>query len=149
MSEELHDLQKELYSSYQKLNELFTKLRLSSMEEGDMDSARYYAAKETGLARLFEMGWYHELAPKLDIAAAEHNGDEMLAIIGGLLDCLPTISDFTKSRLFDQMTFDPPDEDYLTMMREDIICGLFDEEFSYVQKCEGFEAFREKWEKYI
>lgn len=145
MSEDILALQKQLYQGYKQLSDTLTALRVHSLEQGDIQGARYYAAKETGAARLFEMGWYHELSPMLDVAAAEKDGELVLAILDGLLDCLPTIMQFTLSPLFNLMTFRTPDEDYFASMRADILESLKDPSYDYVRQCEGYEAFLEKW----
>jgi len=149
MNEDILELQKQLYQGYKQLSDTLNSLRVLSLELGDVEGARYYASKETGAAKLFEMGWYHELSPLLDIAAAERDGEQVLSVIDGLLDCLPTIMQFTASPLFNLMTFRTPDEDYFASMRADILDSLNTPDFDYVRKSEGYGAFCEKWKTHL
>lgn len=59
-----------------------------SVQDNNIIQARQYIDKESSLARLFEMGTYHEIAPKLDLAVKEENVEETISIAKGMFDSI-------------------------------------------------------------
>lgn len=131
-----------LFSNYQMLNMVLGSLYMLSMQEGDIAQARKYIEKESGLAKLFEMGIYYETSCKLELAALEKNVPETLSIVKSMLASLEEIGSFVDSFLYSHMTFNK-ETYYSTLvprMREDLLeCFRDDETFGYM-------AGNEEWE---
>lgn len=130
-----------LFSNYQLLNMVLGSLYMLSMQEGDTPLARKYIEKESGLAKLFEMGIYYETSCKLELAALEKNVPETLSVVKTMLASLGEIGSFMDSFLYSHLTFNK--KSYSTLvprMREDLLeCFRDDETFGYM-------AGNEEWE---
>lgn len=130
-----------LFSNYQMLNMVLGSLYMLSMQEGDIAQARKYIEKESGLAKLFEMGIYYETSCKLELAALEKNVPETLSVVKTMLASLGEIGSFMDSFLYYHLTFNK--KSYSTLvprMREDLLeCFRDDETFGYM-------AGNEEWE---
>lgn len=130
-----------LFSNYQLLNMVLGSLYMLSMQEGDTAQARKYIEKESGLAKLFEMGIYYETSCKLELAAVEKNVPETLSVVKTMLASLGEIGSFMDSFLYSHLTFNK--KSYSTLvprMREDLLeCFRDDETFGYM-------AGNEEWE---
>ncbi len=133
-----------IFSQYQLLNMVFGGLYMLSLQEGDTPLARKYIEKESGLAKLFEMGIYHETSCKLELAVLDKDIQETLSVVKTMLASLEEICGFVDSSLYAHMTFNK--ESYETLVpavREDLLEGFRDEEAF------GYMAGNEEWEALI
>ena len=130
-----------LFSNYQLLNMVLHSLYMLSVQEGDTAQARKYIEKESGLAKLFEMGVYHEISCKLELAVLEKNVRETLSIVKTMLSSMEEIFGFMNSTLYSHMTFNG--ETYRTQasrVRQNLLEGFRDD------KAFGYMAGNEEWE---
>lgn len=131
-----------IFSHYQLLNMVFGSLYMLSLQEGDTSLARKYIEKESSLAKLFEMGIYHETSCKLELAVLDKNTQETLSVAKTMLASLEEICSFVDSPLYAHMTFNK--ESYGTLvpgMRENLLkCFQDDETFGYMAGNEEWEA---------
>lgn len=133
-----------LFSNYQLLNMVLHSLYMLSLQEGDTAQARKYIEKESGLAKLFEMGIYYETSCKLELAVMEKNIRETLSIVKSMLASLEEIGSFVNSSLYTHMTFNKEAfRKQVPRMREDLLTCFRDDE-TY-----GYMSGNEEWEKML
>lgn len=94
-----------LFSQYQMASMVLQSLYTLAMQEQDKEKALAFVEKQTQLARLFEMGVYHELYCQLDLAVAEQDADDAFDLLEKLLASLPELSHFRHSFLYAHMAF--------------------------------------------
>ncbi len=123
-----------LFSECQVLNMVLHSLYMLSAEAGDMEKARKYIEKESGLAQLFEMGRYREISCKLEPMAQEQNVEETLLVVKQILDSIPTIGGFADSWLYAHMEFKEISETFEKRLCNDLLKCFSDKEtFGYME----------------
>ncbi len=115
-----------LFSHYHMCSMVFHSLSLLAMEENNVEDAQYYMDKQEALAKLFEMGRYHEISGKLDVVSPEDKS-ALEEISKQLMECMDTITAFRNAPLYRHMTFKEMDSELMEEMKEDIARGLKDE----------------------
>ncbi|MCI8410329.1 MAG: helix-turn-helix transcriptional regulator [Lachnospiraceae bacterium] len=131
-----------LFSNYQMLNIVLTSLYKMSMQDDNIEQARKYIEKESGLAKLFEMGRYQEISCKLELAVVEKNVEETISIAKGMVSSLDQIFGFVHSSLYSHMKFKEVDENFIAKIREDLLKLFRDKEtFEYMTGNEEWEAW--------
>lgn len=134
-----------IFSEYQTLNFAFSLMKMMALEDGDTKKACYYAEKEEALAAVFEMGKYHECSAMLDIVCSEKNVLETKKVVKDLLHSVDTLVDFTKSDLYQHMTFSKPDASFIEDLKRKILDGFQeDESFGYMKGNEDWERMMEQ-----
>jgi len=109
-----------LFFGYQMLNTVFQSEYLLAMEEGNLEKACYLTEKQSGLARLFEMGEYHETACRLDLEASQKDGEAVREISEKLMSSLDSVTAFCKSPLYEHMTFKEVRPEFLEDLRKNL-----------------------------
>lgn len=124
-----------LFSEYQMLNLVLNSLFLLSMEEKNSDLAKMWMEKESGLARLFDMGVYREECCKLELAAAQRDRAQTYSSVRKMLGSLDQLcSAFTESDMYRHMKFSEPGADFYEKLRGDLLQKFRDDEtFSYMK----------------
>lgn len=134
-----------LFSDYQNANMTLHNLYQLALEEGNQEIASLFVEKQQTLAKVFEMGLYHELSAGLDLAILEKNVEETLKIFNGMLFNLQSIMGFMESKLYSHMKFSPISEESLEKISKDLLKLLQDQAtFSYM---EGNQAWKQLIEK--
>lgn len=138
-----------LYSGYQESSLCFQQLYLMALEEEDWDFAESMSEKLAALARVYEMGRYHEVSPSLELATIRRDEDETLRIAGELLENVETLGGFAGSRLYEHMDLKMPQDDgFYEKIREELLAGFRDEEaYSYMADNPEWQALLDKWTK--
>lgn len=113
-----------LFSCYQMCSIVFPSLSDVAMQEKNIENARYYLDKQEELAKLFEMGMYHEVCGKLKLAEAE--GDESAAqeIAEQLMECADSLTAFRNARLYAHMEFREEEPELLEDIKKDIFTNF-------------------------
>ena len=143
-TEEAYKLYEEiLFSEYQILNMTLSNLYLLSMEEQNFDKAHLFADKQEELAKLFEMGKYHEAASKLDLATAEQDIDTILNTMETMIASLDNITSFSNSPLYEHMDFKKSNSTFSEQLKEELL-NCFQDKKTY-----GFLEGNERWHKII
>ncbi|MBO5460777.1 MAG: helix-turn-helix transcriptional regulator [Ruminococcus sp.] len=132
-----------LFSEYQMLTMLFHNLYLLAIQDQNLAKAHFYTDKQQALAKLFEMGKYHETACRLDLATYEKNADMILDTMEAMMDSLEKITDFSNSELYTHMDFKKASNTFTTDMKKELLNCFRDEE-TY-----GFLKDNARWEKLI
>ena len=122
-----------LFTGYQMFDIVMGSLYLLAAEDGKMEEARFWAGKESGLARLFDMGEYRAECGKLDLAVREKDTVKTMQIAKVLLDSLGKIGCFTESGMYAHMKFKESSRSYLVRQRENLLRMFRDKErFAYM-----------------
>lgn len=119
-----------LFADYQMISMIFTSLYKLSVQEGDMERARYYVKKQEALARLFEMGEYYEISGRLELAAEEKDEEAAADTAEKMIASIQRIREFMDSPLYGHLTFKNPESDSFTgeKMRKNLIKLLKEDE---------------------
>lgn len=115
-----------LFSHYHMCSMVFHSLCLLAMQDGNTQNALYYMDKQEGLAKLFEMGRYHEISGKLNVISPEDKGT-LEEMANQLMECIDTITSFRNAPLYRHMTFKEMGSDFMEEMKEDLARSLKDE----------------------
>lgn len=122
-----------LFSGYQMLNIVFQSLINLALKEDNRERAHLLVDKLSELAKVFEMGAYHEASCGLELATLEQDADAVIEIMTKMLDSLSQnsasgIMGFTKSDLYRHMEFKEVRKEFMAGVRESILDGFRDEE---------------------
>ena len=131
-----------LFSTYQQLQATLTDLRLLYMEDDNHAMAHRLDSVFSLAASAFDMGQYHEVCSSLDVAAWEKDVAGTERCMRKLLSSLDTITDFTRSELYQHMTFRAIEPAFSDSLRNDLLHALDDETFSYMESNEYWEKLK-------
>lgn len=132
-----------LFSEYQILSMTLNSLYMLSIEEENFDKAHLFTDKQEELARLFEMGKYHEVACKLDLATAEQDVDTILNTVETMIASLDDITIFSNSPLYEHMDFKKSTSTFSEQLKKELL-NCFQDKKTY-----GFLEGNERWHKLI
>ena len=130
-----------LFSEYQILNMTLNSLYMLSIEEQNFAKAHLFTDKQRELAKLFEMGKYHEVACKLNLATAEKDIDTILDTMETMIASLDDITSFSKSPLYEHMDFKKSNSTFSEQLKQELLTCFQDKE-TY-----GFLEGNERWIK--
>lgn len=117
-----------LFSMYQMLNLLFHSIGALAAKEDNMEKVRVMVDKQSVLAELFEMGEYHRISGRLELAVMEKDVEATVTIMQQLLASIDDIYHFSQSALYEHMTFREARPEFVAQMREDLLKSFQDEE---------------------
>ena len=124
-----------LLSAYQMLNMVFQSIYVLAMQDKDREKAYILVEKQSELANIFEMGEYHEVSCRLDLATADRDEEATIETMERMLASVDKIYDFTKSNLYEHMEFNQIDEKFITELHKNLLTNFSDEEtYSYMKK---------------
>ncbi len=132
-----------LFSGYQMLSMVFNNIYVMALQDGNMGKARKMVEKHQDLARLFEMGVYHEVSCGLELAAVEQDADKVVEIVQKMLESVKDITAFTGSELYEHMNMRKTDEKFAETLRKDLLEGMRNDEAF------GFMKEDERWQRLI
>ena len=107
-----------IFSEYQHIQMVLNDLRMLYMEDDDHEMAKKLVEVSSSAASAFEMGRYHEVCYGLEVAVWEKDAAWTSQLIQEILDSIGTISDFTKSRLYQHMALKPAGSDYSAGLKQ-------------------------------
>lgn len=135
-----------LFSGYQMLSVVFQSLIDFALKEDDRERAHLLVDKLSELAKVFEMGAYHEASCGLELAVLEQDADAVIEIMSKMLDSLSQdsasgIMGYTKSDLYRHMVFKEVRKEFMARVRESILSGFRDEEtFDWLREDERWKT---------
>lgn len=132
-----------LFSGYQMINLVFHNIYMLAIQEKDMKKAHLLVEKQTKLANIFEMGEYHEISCKLDLATIEEDAEATIETMEKMISCIDTICGFCKSPLYAHMSFKSAREEFLTELKNNLLDCFRDEE-TY-----GFLKYDKRWQELV
>ena len=126
-----------LFSGYQTLSAVFQSIYTLAMQDNYLDKAHKMVEKQQEIARIFEMGKYHEVSCGLELATLEKDTDKVLEIMEEMLRGIEKIAAFTESELYEHMTFKKANQEFMDEMKKNLIACFRDEETYGFLKGEG------------
>ncbi len=117
-----------LFADYQMVSAAFHGMYMLALQDKDMEKAHVFAEKQEELAQLFEMGRYHEVSCKLELATVEQDADAVIDIMGQMIGAISDIMHFTTSKLYEHMTFQEARGEFLEELKSNLIACFCDEE---------------------
>lgn len=134
-----------VFSVYNSLNMTLHDMYILALQEEDVKKAHFLAEKECDLARLFDMGIYQQISPKLELAIIEQDKKETLEMMQMMLDHIPDLTVFTESPLFEHMTFKKKDNVFLEEMKKNLLeCFKDEESFGFLKDEENYLSILKK-----
>lgn len=132
-----------LFAEYQMLSAAFYGIYMLAMQEKDMDKAHMLVEKQRELARVFEMGKYHEVSCILELATVEKDVETTIETMEKMVSSIDEISSFCRSPLYEHMTFKETREEFLDELKNNLRSCFRDEE-SY-----GFLKQDKRWQELV
>lgn len=132
-----------LFSEYGILSMALNSLYMLSIEEQNYDKAHFFTDKQVELAKLFEMGKYHEVSCRLDLATAEKDIATVLDTMEIMLTTIDDITSFSNSPLYEHMDFKKSNSTFLEQLKQELL-NCFQDKETY-----GFLEGNERWHKLI
>ena len=129
-----------LLSTYQMTILLFRSIGMLAQQDQNMDKVRMIVEKASDLEEIFDMGEYHKVLWRHELAIMEQDAETAITTMQQMLTNLDDINHFTESSLFEHMTFQANSEELRAQLREDIMKAFRDEE-TY-----GFLKGDSRWE---
>ena len=124
-----------LFAEYQVVNGILTGMYMLALQENNRSKAHLLIDKQSGLARLFEMGKYYEASCRLDLAAFEQDAKSAAEIMSQMLDSVDHIFSFRSSPLYEHMTFKDPKADFIEKLKNNLISCFQDKEtFNFLEE---------------
>lgn len=117
-----------LFSSYGELSLIFHGIYQIAMKENNLEKARQIVKKQEELARLFEMGKYHEVSCGLELAVVEKDKEKTLRIMEEMLDGVKEITQFKKSLLYEHMMFKEVSAEFVEDLKQKLVENFKDQE---------------------
>lgn len=132
-----------LFSGYQMLSMIFHSIYMLELQDGDIEKARMLVEKQQDLAKLFEMGVYHAVSCKLELATTEKDVDVVIDTMEKMLESVDEISAFTESGLYEHMTFKKVDKSFREELKKNLLnCFRDAETYEFMQS-------NERWRKLV
>ncbi|MBQ8802299.1 MAG: helix-turn-helix transcriptional regulator [Tyzzerella sp.] len=132
-----------VFSSSQMLSLVFNGIYMLAVSEGNMEKARKMIDKQEELARFFEVGRYQEVSPRLDLATLEKDADTVIQTMQEMLASVGELGAFSKSSLYEHMTFKKLDTAFVEDMRDKLLeCFRDTETFRFL-------IGNERWENLV
>jgi hypothetical protein len=113
-----------LFSGYQMLSMVFHSIFMLAIEEKNVEKARKIVEKQSELARLFEMGRYHEISCQLELAELDKKEERKQEILQELVRHVDEIAGFTRSELYEHMTFKEVGQEFIEEVKENLNNGF-------------------------
>ena len=125
------------------VNMTLNSLYALSLEEQNYEKAHLFTDKQQELAKLFEMGKYHEVSSKLDLATTEQDVDTVLDTMETMLASLNDITSFLNSPLYEHMVFKKSNNTFSEQLKQELL-NCFQDKETY-----GFLEGNDRWHKMI
>jgi len=132
-----------LFSGYQMLSIVFNGIYALAMQDNDMQKVHEIVDKQQEMAKLFEMGEYHEVSCQLELAIMEKDVDTAIEIMKRMLVSVEKIGDFRKSRLYEHMGFKETSQEFVEELKRNLFKCFKDEE-----TC-GFLMEDKRWQELV
>lgn len=126
-----------LFSGYQMLSVVLNGIYTLAMQDNNMQKAHAIVDKQEALAKLFEMGEYHEVFSRLELAMVEKDADTAVEIMRRILASVEKIGDFSKASLYEHMEFKENSREFAEELKKKLLENFRDEEkFGFLKEDE-------------
>ena len=117
-----------LFSYYTMVSAALHNIYMLAMQENKLSKAHMLIDKQQKLAKVFDMGGYHELTCRLEFETAAKDADAAIKTMEEILASIDKITDFRKSPLYEHMDYRAPSEEFTADLKEKILTCFRDEE---------------------
>ena len=118
-----------LFSGYQMSSIVMHSIFMLVMEEGNVQKAQQLVEKRQQMARIFEMGRYHEISAELEFTVAKKDAEETIRVMEQMLNAVDTVIDWRESSLFEHMKFrEASQEETQKMLKKNLLKYFRDED---------------------
>ena len=117
-----------LFSYYTMVSAALHNIYMLAMQENKLSKAHMLIDKLQKLAKVFDMGGYHELTCRLEFETAAKDADAAIKTMEEILASIDKITDFRKSPLYEHMDYKAPNEEFTADLKEKILTCFRDEE---------------------
>lgn len=117
-----------LFSYYTMVSAALHNIYMLAMQENKLSKAHMLIDKQQKLAKVFDMGGYHELTCRLEFETAAKDADAAIKTMEEILASIDKITDFRKSPLYEHMDYKAPNEEFTADLKEKILTCFRDEE---------------------
>lgn len=139
-----------LFSNYQMANMLFYNIYTLVMEDGNMDKAQLLVEKQGELARAYDMGRYNEICMKLELAATQKDADAAIDIVGRMWELVESIADYTKSPLYEHMTFRAVSGEFVERTKRTLLEAVqADESLEFLREDRRWKEIEENYQELL
>ena len=134
-----------LFSGYQMLSIVFNGIYALAMQDNDMQKVHEIVDKQQELAKLFEMGEYHEVSCRLEPAIVEKDVDTVIEIMRRMLISVEEIGDFRKSSLYKHMEFKETRKEFVEELKRNLLeCFKDEETYGFLKKDKRWQELVKK-----
>ena len=117
-----------LFSEYQMVSCFLHGIYMLALKDNDIKKAHMLVDKQVKLAKLFEMGKYHEASAELELATLEKDTERVIDTAEKMLSGIEQIGDFSKSPLYEHMTFQKTSELFMEELKNNLLKNFREEE---------------------
>ena len=117
-----------LFSYYTMVSAALHNIYMLAMQENKLSKAHMLIDKQQKLAKVFDMGGYHELTCRLEFETAAKDADAAIKTMEEILASIDKITDFRKSPLYEHMDYRAPSKEFTADLKEKILTCFRDEE---------------------
>lgn len=129
-----------LFADYVRASMELHGMYMLALKDKDMERARMLVDKQEELARCFEMGKYHEVSCRLEIATVEKDSDKVIALMEEMLSSVEKIGDFRKAPLYEHLEFKEMKEEFVAGTKENLLkCFREEETFGFLKEDERWK----------
>ncbi|MDO5425744.1 MAG: helix-turn-helix transcriptional regulator [Eubacteriales bacterium] len=115
--ETAYRLEEELaFAGYLQINGAFNGIYGIAEKDGDIARQRFITEKQEQLAKVMEIGKYHEVYLKFEPAMERKDREEALQVLEGMVQDVPDMQTFRRSKLYEHMAFSDAKMDSLVFM---------------------------------
>lgn len=124
-----------LFSEYQMLSMVFNGIYGLAIEDNNLPKAHEIVNKQQELAKLFDMGEYHESLGRLELAAVEKNADVAIETMEKMIESVEDITEFNKSSLYEHMAFKETSPEFVEEIKKKLLeCFCDEEKFGFLKE---------------
>ena len=123
-----------IFQGHNMLEIAMQNIQFWSIEDGNMEKARFMTEKLKNMENLFDMGDYYKVSAELSLAQAEKDADATAACMEKLLDSAGKLDAYASSPLYEHMEFKPLSPDFAAHLKETLQkSAREDESYSFMK----------------
>ena len=107
-----------LFTGCNMLHVIFNSIYTLALEDGDQEKTAFLANKMRQFVQLFDMGSYYEISVDLEQRWKRADEKGRVQIRKALLECVDTLGEYRRSRLFEHMEFKEVSKDFYEQMKQ-------------------------------
>ena len=139
-------LEEVMLSTYMELSVIMHEIHSTAFKTENIKKAEALIEKEIALADIFDMGEFNKFALEIELAIAKKDAEKTISIMDSLLSSVESAMEYTKSDLFEHMTFGAHIEGATAVVKATQLKAFReDDRYQFARESAGWEAFEKKW----